>query len=352
VTRAMRVCVDRQAQGVGVVLLRCCFDEWALLQHLTGLREVLLMHHGDMMSSFCHKLHKSITTEGATAKAVLHPGNLDALLAGSMEACGYTADAASSFFFSCDHAQLAREPGPGENARVAMAVSDRVLDAIRLHYRVGFPLSTVLTKESLEGYSDVFGFMLRLRRVNEAIKGVWRRFSRDAKAGRVGAGVDRRQGAAQRLLQVALREMMYVVDVLQGFVMTQVIHVSWADFSAALRQCSSVEGVRRAHEEYVRRAKQACFLTDKGAMARKIISSMFQSILHFSALVRARKSPCHEWDRDAVQQASTHIDKYRQISTFLLRIVRALAQNGKTDMAGLYTRLDFNRFFERTTEVH
>lgn len=62
-------------------------------------------------------------------------------------------------------------------------------------------------------------------------------------------------GSAQfRQLQLFKHEMQHFVRVIQGYVASQILHVTWCEFRARLAAAGDLEEVRRAHAEYLHKA--------------------------------------------------------------------------------------------------
>lgn len=57
-----------------------------------------------------------------------------------------------------------------------------------------------------------------------------------------------------RQLQLFKHEMQHFVKVIQGYIASQILHVTWCEFRARLATVGDLEEIQRAHAEYLHKA--------------------------------------------------------------------------------------------------
>ncbi|KAK3580164.1 hypothetical protein CHS0354_030279 [Potamilus streckersoni] len=223
--------------------------------------------------------------------------------------------------------------------------SHDTLDCLELNYKVEWPLNIVITENCLMKYSQVFSFMLQLKRIVWSLQDVWYRLKRDSVVGKVGNSAQFRQ------LQLYRQEMQHFVKCLQGYIANQIVHVTWKEFQDALGQeVHSLDDLITAHCNYLDQAVFRCLLSKKAAPLITNIQQSFGLILKFrSQLFNS------EWRTDAktgqivhgnFTSMATTYKAFKNYSIFLFKVVNKLAMKGyQPHLQELLLRLNFNNHY-------
>ncbi|WAR25208.1 GCP6-like protein [Mya arenaria] len=234
--------------------------------------------------------------------------------------------------------------------RLSVNADDKYADNLSfLHKyvpRVAWPMNIVITKNSLHKYSQVFSFMLQLKRVVWILKDVWHRLKRDALIHRLDQLYEFRE------LHLFRQEMQLFVKVMQEYISHQIVDVTWQEFQTALAsEIRSLDDLHEAHNTYLNNALFRCLLTKNAASLMKIIQDTFCLILKFHRLL-----VMGGWEsgRDGVQthQNYAHLKhtyrSFHERSVFLFKVVSKLADRGyEPHLHDLLLRLNFNHYYDR-----
>jgi hypothetical protein len=290
------------------------------------------------------------------------------------------------------------------------------LDHIVLDYAVQWPVSLIVSRAELGKYQRIHGFFMRVKRVTFELNALWITFQqhrlssvalvrrRTAKQRAALAAMDAADESRVRArallvqqvrtLQLARREMQHLIDIVQGYLITQVLEISWTEFQAALRRATTLEAVRSAHSAYLDSALHRCFLSVQTRAILRIFTPVFAHILQFKALVsaalqRSRRAAQQRQQRqqhsvgdddddeddadiDAAAAAAAAdadlqdvdmepitavefralqgvIAQFHNYTHFLYDVLYRLSDKGVAGIADLVIRLDFNRYYARSS---
>ena len=129
------------------------------------------------------------------------------------------------------------------------------------------------------------------------------------------------------MLQLYRLEMQHLIDTLQGYVYTQVLHVSWAELKDKISQATSLAQVVRFHGEYLRKSVHRLFLGPRTRTVMAVIRPTLGHILQFRnevlALDLSRTIAHDQWLR-----ITNIVDQFWQYAAFLFTVLEKLAQRG------------------------
>jgi hypothetical protein len=178
---------DGIGSGSGQKTSLLCFEA-----HLSALRRYVLMSEGNMMDAFSEKLWggEAATTRdrpltGAQVAAALdecgraHARAIDGAGASSRgggRAMALHTLAMHHISFHIDPVTRTTAPAsdaPDPSSALGSDADYNSLAALRLRYRVGYPLSLLLPEHTLAQYAQVFSFLLQLQRVHDDLRWMW-----------------------------------------------------------------------------------------------------------------------------------------------------------------------------------
>jgi hypothetical protein len=315
------------------------------------------MNAGDFMDALSGTLFDGLARVPPTNWA--SDSNLRATLDFALRSCCYNEDPLSQ------HLRLETQV-----RRNKISTGLEALDGLVLSYATPWPINLVVTPEALGQYSQVFTFFLRIKRVTHSLKQVWRQFMLNKRLAKRDADEDREQEEGEegedeqvlerensqadvlRLrqqilsLQCTRHRMLHVVDVISGYLITQVLDVQWATFLLDLERAKSIDAVRACHDAYMRRVLGSCFLTERASNVFLLFTPIFQSILDFHAAITTaelwRPLPAPLFKR--LTECS---NKFNSYTHFLYDVLSKLAEKGFANTADLVARLDFNQVFQQ-----
>ncbi|VDI62651.1 gamma-tubulin complex component 6, partial [Mytilus galloprovincialis] len=309
--------------------------ELQIEEHFQALRRYLLMGDGDFSQFFSDLLFDKLSSN-PKPKEMLNPVFLNGVLTKSLRSSMHADDVYA------DNLSFAIKYVP----QVLQQTAHDTLDCLELRYKVVWPLNIVITDSLICKYSKVFSFMLQLKRIVWSLKDVWHRLKRGAIIHKAGNSVQFRQ------LQLYRQEMQHFVKVMQGYVASQIIHVSWKEFTESLTtDVKDLDDLHRIHSEYLNKTIFRCLLNKKASPVMKIIQDIFSLILKFRVqLINA------EWYTDPESGQLTHTNfanmvslykAFREYSVFLFKVVYKLSVRGyQPHLQELLLRLNFNDYYK------
>ncbi|XP_077025346.1 LOW QUALITY PROTEIN: gamma-tubulin complex component 6 [Tamandua tetradactyla] len=310
------------------------FVELRLETHFEALRHFLLMEDGEFAQSLSDLLFEKLGA-GQTPGELLNPLVLNSILAKALQYSLHgDSPLAAGLSFALKHLPETFAPNAPD-----------VLSCLELRYKVDWPLNIVITERCLSKYSGIFSFLLQLKLMMWTLKDVCFQLKRTALLSRTSSSVQFRQ------LQLFKHEMQHFVKVIQGYIATQILHVSWCEFRNKLAAVGDLEELHRAHAEYLSKAVFRGLLTEKAAPVMNVIHSVFSLILKFrSQLISQAWGPATgphgaEHPNFALMQQSYNTFKY--YSHFLFKVVTKLVNRGyQPHLEDFLLRINFNSYYQ------
>ena len=351
--------------AVSGLTVRVFLDDLRLLDQLDFLRGAFFLCDGEFARTLVERLDRHHSEGLALNNWQLEDILGDALRSSSLGAAAYG-----------DRLELrlnallrdADDGRPGGEGSVREA-----LGALELAYSCEEPLAAVLTAGAMGEYNRGFRALLQLRWARAALSEVWERTrllkgrfrawrrgggGADARAPEVsadGAGdvgspawadmpePDRRE-LLRRLhrLELFRHEMNHFVAALEGFVLGQLEGDAREGLRRGVAAARDLQGVARAHGDYVRVALRCCFLGAEFRAASDFVAAILQRAVDLQALCRAH--PGLSLARGGTQWRKVqalHLS-FKNTAHLLFRLLRAARH---PQLAELGLLLDPNAFY-------
>ncbi|XP_069347735.1 gamma-tubulin complex component 6 [Eulemur rufifrons] len=310
------------------------FVELHLEAHCEALRHFLLMEDGEFAQSLSDLLFEKLGA-GQTPGELLNPLVLNSVLSKALQYSLHgDSPHAANLSFALKFLPEVFAPNAPD-----------VLSCLELRYKVDWPLNMVITESCLGKYSGIFSFLLQLKLMMWTLKDVCFHLKRTALLSHMASSAQFRQ------LQLFKHEMQHFVKVIQGYIATQILHVTWSEFRARLAAVRDLEDIQRAHAEYLHKAVFRGLLTEKAAPVMNIIHSVFSLVLKFRSQLMAQAwGPAGgprgaEHPNFALMQQSYSTFKY--YSHFLFKVVTKLVNRGyQPHLEDFLLRINFNNYYQ------
>lgn len=202
-----------------------------------------------------------------------HSADLDNMLQASLKMCGDVdldplTDQLSASVVLEDHAASAAE------------YSITATDCIQLGYSVDWPLSALLTSETIHNYSRVFSFLLKIKHVSYVLRDIWIHFQ-------TLGGKTRSNESRVRQLQILRLEIQHFVSMMLNSVTSQVLEVTlhsytvaneacvqfaWQEFQEQLASVDTIEKLVEVHRVYLQSCINRCLLSKSPALGFRVDS--------------------------------------------------------------------------------
>ncbi|RUS78668.1 hypothetical protein EGW08_013556 [Elysia chlorotica] len=334
--RSITAPIKAQISLVNSAIVNFFTGELNIDDHFVAIRRYLLMGDGDFAEILANIIFEKLATNPLPVE-IFNPLFLNGTLAKAISSSIYSDDKLmQNLSFALTHVP-----------KVLMPNAPGSLACLELSYTVKWPLNVILTRDCMKKYCKIFTFLLQLKRVVWTLKDVWHRLKRDALVVR---GASR--STQFRHIQLHRQEMEHFVKAMQGYITSQVIHVSWQEFQTELAQpIAGLSQLQTRHQRYVDKAVAKCLLDKNAAKVMKVIQDIFYLILKFrSQLVSA------SWQSATPEGEATHPNfeailhthkSFHQYSFFLFKVVNRLSQRGyQPHLQELLLQLNFNDFYE------
>ncbi|XP_038612432.1 LOW QUALITY PROTEIN: gamma-tubulin complex component 6 [Tachyglossus aculeatus] len=312
------------------------FVELNVEKHFAALRHFLLMEDGEFAQSLSDMLFEKLGS-GQTPGELLNPLVLNSLLNKALQ-CSLHGDSrlAANLSFALKYLPAAFAPNAPD-----------ALSCLELRYKVDWPLNIVITGSCVNKYNKIFSFLLQLKHVTWTLKDVCVHLKRTAL-------LHPASGSAQfRQLQLYKHEMQHFVKVIQGYIATQILHVTWCEFGNKLASVANLEDIHHTHAEYLNKAIFRGLLTEKAVPVMNIIHSIFSLVLKFRTQLVSRA-----WSPDPSGRSLQHpnfaliqqsYNTFKYYSHFLFKVVTKLVNRGyQPHLEDFLLRINFNNYYRDT----
>ncbi|KAF9534282.1 gamma-tubulin complex, DGRIP91/SPC98 component [Crepidotus variabilis] len=231
--------IDSAYQVASSRLFEVFIDKFKLLDHLSALKNFLLLGHGD----FADQLMETLGPSLSKAANSLFRHNLTASLETAIRSSNIQQDP-TEILRRLDARML--EYSHGEIG----------WDVFTLEYKVDPPIDTVLDQEATEKYLKLFKHLWHMKRIEKALDKGWMKVT--------GARIIIRLPEMEfefHKIRMALSEMIHFTRQLEAFCRIEVIEVAWKELTDFLhKKEGDLDALIGAHQHYLDRMSDMIFL--------------------------------------------------------------------------------------------
>lgn len=155
--------------------------------------------------------------------------------------------------------------------------SPHVLDVLTLSYHVEWPLNLLLNPETLEQYSIIFRYLIRVRRISWILERAYQLLKQTVKR----FGNEVLKSPQYRHIQLIRHKLYQFVHALQHHITSNALQASWKTFKDEFLKAKSMEDLYRKHAAYIKRIMFLCMLNRRSIEFHNTIESVFKISLHF-----------------------------------------------------------------------
>lgn len=341
--RSIRMHLATQSRLVNASLLSEVLVQESLLDHLSALRALLLLHDTHFARALTLNLSSKVNTACSPA-ALLVPVELNNILNRSIaESCWSTSQQAENLSFAI------------KSIPPAFTHTTSVVDCLDLRYHVCWPHTLILDDAILASYSQVWNFLASLHYSIWTADDLFHHLSSLS-----------RQDKASHFLKCSQyhkvclyrHEMHHFLLVVQAYVISQVHQISWSKFEQKLHEkVSSLDDLYDLHRSLVTSINSRCFLTHNGAVVQKLVRDVFSLMQRFRSQYLS-----HSWQANTQSGVMEHpgytalrttYQEFQKHSSFLHKLLVKVGQRIRIDhcQQDLLDRLDFNNYYSRVTSI-
>jgi gamma-tubulin complex component 3 len=179
-----------------------------------------------------------------------------------------------------------------------------VYESIHLDYVATSPIDVVLDPDTVRKYSECFGFLFAMFRLDFGLRQSWRTLM----------SLDRRLSNGVVYLagvDLVIRDMNYLrsklwtwVNELRFILMVDVVELEWRKLLTGMRDCGTLDNLVAVHLEFVRKIQCGMFLNLENHELKDIVHDAFDVIRRFlncEAAIHAELGSCLQTDKDIIE---------------------------------------------------
>ena len=254
------IAIDRASKVANKFVVDLILKKYELWKHLNALKGFLLLGHGDFVAS----LMDALVPELSKPASRLFRHNLLGVLDGAVRASNAQYDDEETLQ-RLDVKLLPAKPG------------DDGWAIFSLDYNLDDPLNTILTKNAMAKYLQVFHFLWRIKRVAHSLGTLWKHVTNS----RHMLGSLPQLSTWVRSLHLLRNEMHRFMESLQGYLLFEVLETSWEGLRESMNEATDLDEVIRAHEEYQKRMIKVALLGPDLKALRKGLHDVMDIVMAF-----------------------------------------------------------------------
>ncbi|XP_058119505.1 gamma-tubulin complex component 6 [Anopheles ziemanni] len=255
-------------------ILKMYLYDLNILAHFESLRNYFLLMDGEFSAHICDSLFFQLESV-RTPEELLNYQTLHSILDGAL----YSSNA-----------------GKDRNAdRVSFIVlkipekfdfySPNVFGMLDLSYRVEWPLNLILTPDTIEQYTNVFKYLVKVRRVSYVLEDSFQLLKEASKR----HGKPLLHSPQYARVQLVRHKLSQLVNALKNYITSSVLHASWETFRADLQDgTETMDDLYSKHRAYVKRIIFLCLLNKRSIEFYSNIEQIFRVVLHFYRHLRSK----------------------------------------------------------------
>eukprot|EP00943_MAST-04B_sp_MAST-4B-sp1_P002977 g2977.t1 len=256
----LSLAIDRASKIANKFVVDLILKKYELWKHLNALKGFLLLGHGDFVAS----LMDALVPELSKPASRLFRHNLLGLLDGAVRASNAQYD---------DEETLERL----DVKLLPAKAGDDGWAIFSLDYNLDDPLNTILTKNAMSKYLQVFRFLWRIKRVTHSLGTLWKHVTNS----RHMLGSLPQLSTWVRSLHLLRNEMHRFMESLQSYLLFEVLETSWEGLRESMNMAVNLDEVIRAHEEYQRRMIKVALLGPELKGLRKGLHDVMNIVMEF-----------------------------------------------------------------------
>ncbi|XP_058459992.1 gamma-tubulin complex component 6 [Malaya genurostris] len=253
-------------QIVNSEIMKMCLNDLDILGHFESLRNYFLLMDGEFSCYICDNLF-ILLEEVRSPDELLNYQTLHTILDSALCSSAAGADKnADRLSFNVEQIPECFE-----------LFHPNAISMLNLSYRVEWPLNLILNPETIEQYTNIFKYLVKVRRVSfvlgksfQLLKEVLKQFGK------------RILGSPQySRVQLISHKLSHLVNALKNYITSSALQASWETFRKDLETAESMEDLYRKHTTYIKRILFLCLLNKKSLEFYNNMEDIFRVVLRF-----------------------------------------------------------------------
>uniref|UniRef100_A0A182NC61 Gamma-tubulin complex component 6 n=1 Tax=Anopheles dirus TaxID=7168 RepID=A0A182NC61_9DIPT len=283
-------------------ILKMYLYDLDILGHFESLRNYFLLMDGEFSTHICDSLFQRLESV-RTPDELLNYQTLHAILDGAL----YSSNAGTDG--NADRLSFIVSTVPDKFD----LYSPNVFSMLDLSYRVEWPLNLIFSTETIEQYTNVFKYLVKVRRVSYVLEDAFQLLKEANKR----LGKPLLHSAQYARVQLIRHKLSHLVNALKNYITSSVLHASWETFREDLRDTTAtMEDLFRKHRTYLKRVIFLCLLNRRSIEFYNNIEQIFRVVLRFYRHLRSKEWRLQEVPAGAAAVTGTQYyvhPRYRQM---------------------------------------
>ncbi|KAF9559664.1 hypothetical protein CPC08DRAFT_723770 [Agrocybe pediades] len=250
-------------QNTGSQLVKVLVEDCFLWKHLQAIEDLFLMRKGEVIPHFMDVLFMKMDSNQPWGDFYF----LNTAFSDVVEA---NLNAGGKEWINASLVRLSYRGSREKDRTIRRTV--KAIDGLALEYAVPFPLTYIFQPKIIEGYSDIFVFLLQIHRAKNALERILVRDER---------GKDKQLKEELKVLYAMRSRLSWFIITLLNFLTTYVIHAEVMRFHTVFRQAESLDDMIRFHDEHLEKIRGRCLLKPNTTALHRAILSILDMCLHF-----------------------------------------------------------------------
>uniref|UniRef100_A0A182LX96 Gamma-tubulin complex component 6 n=1 Tax=Anopheles culicifacies TaxID=139723 RepID=A0A182LX96_9DIPT len=281
-------------------ILKMYLYDLDILGHFESLRNYFLLMDGEFSTHICDNLFNRLETV-RTPEELLNYQTLHSILDGAL----YSSNAGT-------------DPNANRLSFIVCQVPEKfdlyspnVFGMLNLSYRVEWPLNLIFSMETIEQYTSVFKYLVKVRRVSYVLEDSFQLLKEASK--RLGKPLLHSPQYAR--VQLIRHKLSHLVNALKNYITSSVLHASWETFREDLQDSTeTMEDLFRKHRTYLKRVIFLCLLNKRSLEFYNNIEQIFRVVLRFYRHLRSKEWRLQEPQVEGTNGMQYYVHpRYRQI---------------------------------------
>jgi gamma-tubulin complex component 4 len=331
---AFELTIDRIRSVVAKYLWDLVVIDSDLFGQLAAFKNYFLLSKGDLYQTFIDDAHALM--------ALMPPQNAEQDIKFLYKQAAKKSTAENDMFF--DRVRISLGPRKSNSTNVLEVWTE----IVGLDYDVKWPLHLLFNSDSIEKYDLLFKLLFMIKRVQCEVQKAWQPLvHRKAKS---------EQSTEITMLLMLRSRMAFLIDNLQFYLHVDVIDVQYEILTQKIKSTKDFEVALRAHENYLKKITNQCFLNKKQIQVFKKLFEMAMQLCEivsseFSSFEREQRKEETSLLTVRIQELTDAFDRQSNLLFQLLSGQKVLSPH----LAQLLVRLDYNKYFsthlENTSQV-
>ncbi|KDR84121.1 hypothetical protein GALMADRAFT_219953 [Galerina marginata CBS 339.88] len=251
-------------QETGTRLVKVLVEDCTLWKHLEAIEDLFLMRKGDAMSHFIDVLFTKMDSS-------LPWGDFHSLNTAFNDVIETNMNAGAKEWVNPSLVRFSYRGNKEKDRSIKRTV--KAIDGLWLEYAVPFPLTYIFQPKTIQGYCDIFVFLLQIRRAKNVLERI---LVRD------GRGRGKKLKEELKVFYAMRSRFNWFINTLLNFLTTYVIHAEISRFHEAFRKATSLDEMIQMHNEHLEKIRGRCLLKPNTSALHRSVLSILDMCLHFS----------------------------------------------------------------------